>query len=332
MLARVFAGLFDEIHGLDALAIAEVGAGTGQLAADILQAFREEHRSIFDRLSYVLIETSPAMRALQQQKLAGFRDRVRWQRLDELLRSRFEGIVFSNELIDALPIHRVRMRGGRMEELYVTVPGRPRSDLNDREEPDTVSSQLEESETLVDAAAGHLTFAWGDPSTARLDEYLSRTRVNLADGQIAEIGLDAIHLLRAVSSAIETGFLVTIDYGDAAEHLYGPDRREGTLRSFHKHALNDAVLERVGEQDITASVNFTALIEYGHDYGLETVSYERQASFLIRNGLIDRIAAIETGGGDVVDDLKERLAVKNLFVPGGVSDNFRVLIQRKRRT
>jgi SAM-dependent MidA family methyltransferase len=164
-----------------------------------------------------------------------------------------------------------------------------------------------------------------------LVEYLARSRVTLADGQIAEIGLDAIDWLADLSGAIESGFLVTIDYGDAAEHLYGPDRREGTLRSFHKHALNDAVLERVGEQDITASVNFTALIEYGQDYGLETISYERQATFLIRNGLIDRIAAIETSGGGVVDDLKERLAVKNLFVPGGVSDNFRVLIQRKRR-
>jgi len=138
--------------------------------------------------------------------------------------------------------------------------------------------------------------------------------------------------LAEASRAIENGFLVTIDYGDEAGLLYGSDRRNGTLRSFQDHALRESILDRVGEQDLTASVNFTALIEYGSDCGLETVCYERQATFLIRNGLIDRIAAIETSSGGVIDDLGERLAVKNLFVPGGVSDNFRVLIQRKRRT
>ena len=332
VIARAFVGLFDELGGKsDPLAIVEVGAGTGQLALDILSAIRDEHRAIFERLSYVIVETSPVMRARQQERLVGFRDRVRWQTLEELARSPIAQIVFSNELIDALPVHRVRKWRGGIEESYVTLPGRPAAARREVA-IERQSSSLEESGPPADATVNHLTLAWGDPSTPRLDEYLARLRVNLVDCQIAEIGLDAIHWLRAVSSAIETGFLVTIDYGDAAELLYGSDRREGTLRSFHKHALNDAVLERVGEQDITASVNFTALIEYGHDYGLETVSYERQASFLIRNGLIDRIAAIETSRGGVIDDLEERLAVKNLFVPGGVSDNFRVLVQRKRRT
>ncbi len=332
VIARALVGLFDELGtSSEPLAMAEVGAGTGQLAVDILQAMRDEHRAIFDRLSYVIVETSPVMRARQQEKLVGFGDRVRWHGLDELAGSPLTGIVFSNELIDALPIHRVRRSRGRIEDLYVTVSGEPAADRGEGAEPAAKrkSSSPEESDTPSDVTAGHLAFAWGDPSTPRLDEYLARSRITLADDQIAEIGLDAVDWLAEVSSAIENGFLVTIDYGDAAGHLYGPDRRDGTLRSFHKHALIDSILERVGEQDITASVNFTALIEYGRDYGLETVSYERQATFLIRNGLIDRIAAIENSCCGAVDDLKERLAVKNLFVPGGVSDNFRVLIQRK---
>jgi SAM-dependent MidA family methyltransferase len=117
---------------------------------------------------------------------------------------------------------------------------------------------------------------WGDPSTPRLGEYLARSRVRLEEGQIAEIGLDAIEWLAQVSRALEKGFLVTSDYGDEAAHLCGPDRRDGTLRSFHKHVLSDSILQRVGEQDITASV-FTALIEYRNDYGLKTAS-ERQAA------------------------------------------------------
>jgi SAM-dependent MidA family methyltransferase len=127
---------------------------------------------------------------------------------------------------------------------------------------------------------------------------------------------------------LDAGFLVTIDYGDRAALLYGADRREGTLRSFYRHQLTDSVLDRVGEQDITASVNFTALMDYGQEKGLETVSYERQASFLFSNGLIERTASLEKA--PIEDqDVSARLAVKNLFVPGGVSDNFRVLIQRK---
>ena len=317
VLAAFSAGLFDQPGAnSDLLAIAEVGGGTGQLAFDILQAMREEHRAIFDRLSYVMVETSPAMRSRQQEKLANFGDRVRWQALDELARSPVAGVVFSNELIDALPVHSVQKRDGRLQELYVTAQSRPERDRS--EESSTPSNEV------------RLAFMWADLSTPRLGEYLARSCVRLEEGQIAEIGLDAIEWLAQVSRALEKGFVVTIDYGDEAAHLYGPDRRDGTLRSFYKHALSDSILQRVGEQDITASVNFTALIEYGHDYGLETVSYERQASFLIRNGLIDRIGAIENSRGGAIDDLNERLAVKNLFVPGGVSDNFRVLIQRKR--
>ena len=319
VLAAVSARLLDELGAnSELLSIAEAGGGTGQLALDILQAMREEHRQIFDRLSYVMVETSPAMRARQQKILAGFGDRVRWRGLGELARAPVAGVVFSNELIDSLPVHSVRKKDGRIEESYVTVRSGP--------EPD----RGEESDTPSQINKGGLAFMWGDPSTPRLHEYLARSRVRLDEGQMAEIGLDAIDWLAEISRALEKGFLVTIDYGDEAEHLYGAGRRDGTLRSFSKHALSDSILERAGEQDITASVNFTALIEYGCDFGLERLSYERQAAFLIRNGLIDRIAAIENSDGGTIDDLKDRVAVKNLFVPGGVSDNFRVLIQRKR--
>src|SRR5262249_45356663 len=97
---------------------------------------------------------------------------------------------------------------------------------------------------------------------------------------------------------------------------------------FHRHDLTDNPFERVGDQDLTSSVNFTALIEYGRDYGLKLVSFERQTAFLIRNGLIERVAA-EYRSDEIPDSLSRRLAVKNFFVPGGLSDSFRVLIQRR---
>jgi SAM-dependent MidA family methyltransferase len=297
VLARAFAELW--AGSGEPLTIVEMGPGTGQLAADVLSALRDEHPAIFDRLSCVLVEASPAMRKRQRDKLTAFEDHIRWCELEQLERAPVGGIVFSNEFVDALPVHRARYMSGSLEEQYVAA---------------------------IDSA--HLGFVWREPSTKRLSEYVERIGITLRQGQIVEINLDAVDWLARMTNTLAHGLLVTIDYGDTARHLWTPDRRSGTLRSFHRHRLIDSPLERVGEQDITASVNFTALIEHGLDSGFELVSYERQTAFLTRLGLIERIAN-EHRPSDSLDDLKERLAVKNLFVPGGVSDSFRVLIQRR---
>ena len=308
VLARSFVEMWNEVSrdASERFTIVEMGAGTGRLAADILTAIRDERPAIFDRVTYVIVELSPAMITRQRNELARFAGRIQWRRIEGIARDPIAGIFFSNELIDAMPVHRVRLARGRIEELYVIV--KPASKPDDRE---------------------RLTLMWDHPSNDDLAGYVERAAAPLKEGQIIEINLDAIAWLARLSQAVGRGFLVTIDYGDLASHLYGPDRARGTLRSFHNHRLVDSPLERIGEQDITASVNFTALIEYGRDFGFETVSYERQTAFLIRMGLIERIAATEDASGSV-DDLKQLLAVKNLFVPGGVSDNFRVLIQKRR--
>jgi SAM-dependent MidA family methyltransferase len=298
VLARTFVELW--AGSVEPLTIVEIGAGTGRLACHVLSTMRDEAAAVFERLSYVIIETSAAMRDLQRNKLTDFSDRVRWLELEDLERSPITGIVFSNEFVDALPVHRVRLKNGRIEELYVTRAHAERC----------------------------LELAWDEPSTGALGDHIERFEATLLEDQVIEVNLDAMEWLGRTAQTIQCGFLITIDYGDLAGHLWTPGRRSGTLRSFYKHRLIDSPLERVGEQDITASVNFTVLIEYGRDLGFELVSYERQTAFLTRMGLIERMAA-QHGSRDTLDDLKERLAVKNLFVPGGISDSFHVLIQRK---
>ncbi|HEY7546212.1 MAG TPA: SAM-dependent methyltransferase, partial [Blastocatellia bacterium] len=305
VVSRQMIDLWDE----STLTLVEMGAGTGRLAEDILRSFREDHPATFERLNYLIVETSPAMRRLQRERLKGFGQRVSWRSLEEIARNPVAGIFFSNELIDAMPVHRVRraaqaagLRVHCLEEQYVT---------------------LDHSQTEPRLALG-----WSKLSSEKLARYIERCGANLKAGWIAEINLDAIDWLAQVSKALERGYLITIDYGDVATHLFSQDRRDGTLRSFHRHRLVDSPLEKVGLQDITSSVNFTALIEYGRDCGFETISYERQSAFLLRNGLIDIVASMEAATGSI-DDMKERLAIKNLFLPGGVSDNFRVLVQRK---
>jgi SAM-dependent MidA family methyltransferase len=278
------------------MTIVEMGAGSGQLACDVLTAMPDQH--VQGGVDYAIVESSPAMLRRQRELLAPFSSSVRWCRLEELVRAPVTGILFSNELVDAMPVHCVRFKGSRLEEQYVALAGEG------------------------------LALQWNEPSTPQLISYLERAGLKMAEGQIAEINLDAIEWLAKVSGALDRGFLITIDYGDLSGLLCGPDRRSGTLRSFYNHRLSDSQLQRVGDQDITASVNFTALMEYGRDFGFETTSYERQAAFLIRMGLIEMIAEQENTHRSR-EGLNEQLALKNLFVPGGVSDNFRVLIQRK---
>ena len=120
VLARVFAQLWNELTGERPLTLVEMGAGTGQLALDVMTAMRDEHALIFDCLSYVIVESSPAMRARQQERLTDFNERVRWQTLGDIERNPISGIFFSNELVDAMPVHRVRFTKGRVEEHHVT--------------------------------------------------------------------------------------------------------------------------------------------------------------------------------------------------------------------
>jgi SAM-dependent MidA family methyltransferase len=312
-------------------AILEAGAGTGQLAVDILAALQAEHPALYSRVSYVIAERSPAMEARQHEKLGQYLDKVEWlkvtsQGLPDV--ESIDGIIFSNELIDALPVHVIRAAAEGLEELYVVCGNGQSADEWPIQNP---SLGLE---TDAPGSSGHtrseFSFAWGAPSSERIKQYIERMNVALSPGLVAEVSLDAVDWLKAAASVLNNGYLVTVDYGDIAPHLYGEDRRDGTLRAFYKHALAPSVLERPGEQDITSSVNFTALMEYGRDAGLETVSFERQSAFLFRMGLLDRIAAMGSQTADPTADLKNRLAIKSLFVPGGSSDNFRVLIQQKR--
>jgi len=211
------------------------------------------------------------------------------------------GVFFSNEFFDALPVHLVRQRSGRLRELYVEL-----------------------------APDGRLRFGEGELSSPALADYWRRVGAPLVEGQLAEINLEAASWIERMARALAHGRVITIDYGDVAERLYPPDRMEGTLRCFHRHMLNDQPLERVGEQDLTASVNFTALVEYGREAGLQTLNFMRQTDYLIRLGLLERAAQLAAQAeGESPQALQHRLALKSLFVPQGIAGYFKVLVQEK---
>jgi len=297
ILAEAFVQLLPNLTTL-----LEFGAGTGQLAFDIITSIRDDHPEIFENLNYTIVETSPIMQKRQKERLVSFEGKVRWQTIAELRNQQIRGIIFSNEFVDALPFHRVRSIAGKLEELFLDASRQ------------TIPERFEAR--------------WQKPSSDGLQRYVERIGVELREQQEVEINLDAIEWLTGVSQMLREGHVVTIDYGDLARDLWTPQRRHGTIRSFRNHRLVDSPYEFIGEQDITASVNFTALIEYGRDLGLDTISFERQTAFLMRMGIIERITEID-GSRQSLEDLKSRLAIKNLVVPGGISDSFRVLIQKR---
>ncbi|HEU4386689.1 MAG TPA: SAM-dependent methyltransferase [Blastocatellia bacterium] len=303
VLAKAISQMWANAGGsAERMTLVEIGAGTGQLAYDILRALNRLDQQSHG-LRYVIVEQSKAMRAIQKGKLERWLDRVEWFQLADL--SRLEGIVLSNELFDSLPVHRVRRKAGGWQEQYVGIAG-----VSGREAP-----------------ASRLTLIWGELSDSSLANYLGRYGDPIIEDQIVEVNLAALALLSEIAQVLVNGFVITIDYGDTAERLYSPSRRAGTIRSFYRHSLNTGLLDRPGEQDMTASVNFTALIDRGRDIGLEPVSFEAQTSFLIRMGLAEIVAA--AASDEYGADIEARLALKNLFVPGGISDSFRVLIQKR---
>jgi SAM-dependent MidA family methyltransferase len=301
LLAEDLAGVWRELGSPPDFTILELGAGRGELARDALTALRDKQAACFQSARYLICEISERLRAEQQARLAGCAARVEWIcGLDELA-SPITGVIFSNEFFDALPVHLVRQRAGRLRELYVEL-----------------------------SSDGSLQFYEGELSSAALNRYWQRAGAPLEEGQRAEINLEAARWIEQVARALARGRVITIDYGDTAERLYTPDRREGTLRCFHRHTLTDRPLERIGEQDITASVNFTALMEYGGAAGLKARSFMRQTDYLTGLGLLERAAELaEQAAGESPRAMQHRLALKQLFVPQGIAAYFKVLTQDK---
>jgi len=277
--------------------VVECGAGTGDLAADILTALATDTPHILHYLRYVIDEHSPAMRAAQAARLAAFREQVRWQTLDELSGTPVTGLIFSNELVDALPVHLLTCRRGQ------------------------------HLEGLVSVSQDQLCLVWGTPTRPQdFMAYLALGEIELAEDEQCEVALDALDWLTRAAAALGRGYLITIDYGDTGPHLSG--RLTGTIRGFTRHRLAEDLLATPGQQDLTADVNFSALVNHGIRHGLRCVQLTRQADYLIQLGLLDRLAAAtrpELGR----EALQERLALKHFLVPGGFGDRFKVLVQSK---
>ena len=274
--------------------VVEFGAGRGLLARDVLDALALGAPDVHARTIYTAVDSSQAMR----EETARRAPEARVLRPDEAPAS-CAGCVLAVELFDALPVHRVRRRAGRLVEVFVDV---------DRSE-----ALIEREGEPTPAAA-----AWAERYGAAREE-----------GYEAEVCPAAAGQLDVLARTLERGVLLVIDYGDEAGRLYGPRRPRGTLLAYSRHATNEAFLERVGAQDLTAHVNFTALEDRAHELGLDVLGRTTQDRFLIANGILEEFAQPTLAEARDPCRVKARLRALQLLHPGAMGRVFHVLALSK---
>lgn len=299
--ARFFAALYEESGEPPNWTIWEAGAGAGDFAQGVLETFRRSFPHIFKATRYVVDEISANARSLIQERLASFGAHVEYNHLAESINASDAGVVFANELLDAFPVHRVTSRSGRLRELFVGADD-----------------------------AGEFIWTEENLSTALLSDYLERLNIELVEGQVAEINLHAVGWLKHAASLINQGYLVLVDYGAEASHLYDMGLRpRGSLRGFHRHRFIEDVLQEPGNHDITTTIDWTTVKRVCREAGLEIVSFERQDRFLLRAGLLEELARARADAASEAASLSLSATARDMILPDGMSESFQVLVAKK---
>jgi SAM-dependent MidA family methyltransferase len=290
VMARQIHQMWQTLGSPGVFDLVEVGAGRGWFTMGILATLEELYPDFSRTIRAGVIEKNPHLR-----KAPG---RITWHKDLEELGGPFVGCLFSNEFIDALPFHRVVQRED-LKELYVGL-----------------------------GIGGGLVDVEGEPSTGELSGYFEDLGIKLAVGQRAEVGLGARDWIQKAGRIIDRGFVMTIDYGMPAEELYSPGR-SGTLMCHFRHTMNDDPYRAVGCQDITSHLDFTTLKMAGLAVGLKLTGFTTQSYFLLGLGIDKEL--IEVGEPSLKDyeAIKHNQGIKELIIPGGMGDTFKVFVQHK---
>lgn len=326
-LAEMFAIVKSQssIHHFD---VVEAGAGNGRLSADILRAARQKHPAFYHAIRLHLVEASKEARASQPGTLGEVAERLASS--TDGLPDRVEGVIFANELLDAVPTHQVVMRETGLREVYV--------DANPSDPARLIARE-------------------GAVSTPRLASYLEDLGVALEPGWRVEINLRAVEWIRDAARHLQHGFMILIDYGHSARDLYSASHSGGTLTTFSGHTMAGPEVSTdsppwlcdPGNRDITSHVDFTSVRAAAEAEGLTTIAFLDQTYFLM--GLLGSGGSTgSTGSTDSTDStgpggssenplnllhplnrlkLSERLALKTLVMPGGLGSTFKVMILGK---
>lgn len=298
VLAHTFLRLFAENNSDHSKSwqIIEIGAGDGRMIEQIIEEMKTNKINP-NQIEFVVVETSSYHRKMQQERLQQSDWSIQWvSSLKEVSANPFT-IVYSNELIDAFPVHVLEWEQEEWKEVYIT-------ELND---------------TFVESK--------GSISKDEITQALPKNPPFINKGQRIEINIAAKKWIEEVAHWMEEGFVITIDYGGTFAELMREDRHKGTLRGYMDHQLVSPLLGTIGDMDLTAHVNFEHLIYWGKEAGLHHVSYQTQAEFLLEQGILTFLPP--PSRNPFSNSEKERRAIQQLIHPDWMGEAFYVCIQQK---
>ncbi|MDI6727744.1 MAG: SAM-dependent methyltransferase [Thermodesulfovibrionales bacterium] len=297
MIGRQMEEMWTIIGNPDIFHVVEMGAGMGYLAKDMLEYL--EGKEIFKHLKYTIVEVNPTVRAKQQELLSEFKDNIKWIfSIDEI--EPVTGCFLSNELLDAFPVRLIEVSNNPdngLKEIYVSIDG-----------DDLVEIKM--------------------PCSAEVKTYLNEFDIKLPEGYKTEVNLKIKDWLIEVTNKLLEGFILTIDYGYPAQDYYSEDRNRGTLLCYYQHQINENPYQNIGEQDLTAHVNFSSLKKWGDELGLKSLGFCSQGTYLVSLGIGEIIKELYGDSPDVFDVAK----IKGLIMPQGMGESHKVMIQYKGKT
>lgn len=308
MIARQMIEMWEIMGRPSEFSAVEVGAGAGYLSKDIFDYLckhsadpevKEQKSTFLDSLKYSMIEPFFHFRKKQRDIL---KDHVEARKItwtSSLKKAgEIRGCIFSNELLDAFPVHLIEM--GNDTEV------RPKEICVDFDGKEFIEKKIDASKEITD--------------------YLKQFNVDLLPGYRTEVNLRIRDWLDEATAALTEGFILTIDYGYTAREYYSEERSQGTLLCYHKHQYNENFYQHVGKQDITAHINFSSVKLYGEERGLITSGYCPQGTFLASSGIDEVITELYAGAPDYMSEVSK---IKTLILPQGMGESHSFMVQYK---
>jgi SAM-dependent MidA family methyltransferase len=293
-IARFVESAWDALGAPDRFVVREHGAGGGALAEPLLTELAEKAPATFAAIRYRVAEVEPRRLGATARRLesAGFGEVLERDDHQPIV-----GVVIANEVLDALPTHRVVLRGAVLRELF------------------------------VDSRNGRFVEVESAPSTPQLAARLEAEGVVLRDGQHAEICLELESWIATAAAGLARGIMLLIDYGDEARQLYDAARRPaGTLLAYHRHRAHDRVLAAIGRQDLTAHVDVTAVRNAALAAGLDDLGTTTQGRFLAELGAGELLVELQGAGrASLGDYLTARSALVRMIDPAAMG-SFKVMV------
>ncbi|UZJ80666.1 class I SAM-dependent methyltransferase [Fictibacillus sp. KU28468] len=277
--------------------LCEIGAGDGRFAKSVLH---EWEANGYPHLEYIVVESSPYHARKIKDKLSEDRF-IHYFSLEDMKAEYpfFQGILFANELLDAMPVHVVKQEKTGMTEIMVSI--------------DETGNLVEQEQPLVNAELG----MW-------IAEHLG----GLSIGQTIEVPLAMTHWLNDLYGWVENGAVVLVDYGYTREEWDMPHLLNGSLRGYFRHQQINDPLKFPGEMDLTSHVHWDSVKTIGKIAGFRADDFQKQTDFLLENGILDHLR--DTGSQDPFSPVhKKNRAIRSLIMENSISSYFQVLIQKK---